>query len=134
MATTQLQNDTQLDKLTAAVPKVFGPRGHAIMDYVTAGTFLAAGVGLRRRNHPAANCAFANGAAILGMSMLTDYPGGLWRVISFRTHGVLDALQAAMVAVSPALLGFAREPEGQFFHGQAALEAGVIAATDFSGR
>jgi len=47
---------------------------------------------------------------------------------------LIDVMQAAMAAAGPALLGFAGEPEGQFFHGQAALEAGVLAATDFSGR
>jgi hypothetical protein len=128
------QIGTELEQITARVPKVFGGRGHAVMDYVTAGTFLAAGFAMRRRNPAAGNCALANGVAILGVSMITDYPGGVWPLISFKTHGVIDALQAAMTAGTPAMLGFAGEPEGQFFHGQAALEAGVIAATDFNDR
>ncbi len=124
--------NTQLEKMTAAVPKVMGGRGHALMDYVTAGSFLAAGFAMRGRNPTAANCAIANGIAIMGMSMMTDYPGGLWRRISFETHGLIDAAMAAITAGTPAMLGFAGEPEGHFFHGQAALEAGVIATTDFS--
>jgi hypothetical protein len=63
------------------------------------------------------------------LSLLTDYPGGVWRKLSFETHGVVDAMQAAMTAAGPALLGFASDPEAQVFHAQAALETGIIAAT-----
>jgi hypothetical protein len=59
-------------------------------------------------------------------------PGGVWPLFSFKTHGLLDAMQAAMAGAGPAVLGFASEPEAQFFHGQAVSELGVIAATDFA--
>jgi hypothetical protein len=85
------------------------------------------------RNRKAANLAFCNGLAVLGLSLMTDYPGGVFRTISFKTHGVIDVLQAGMSALGPALLGFAGEPEAQFFHAQAAVEAGVVASTDWNG-
>lgn len=40
-------------------------------------------------------------------------------------------MQAALAGVGPALFGFARAPEANFFYGQALSEAGVIAATDW---
>jgi hypothetical protein len=114
------------------VPKVISPGAHAILDYMTAGGFIAAGFWMRRKNRRASTLAFVNGAAVLGLSLLTDYPGGVFRRLSFKTHGAVDAMQAAMTAAGPAMLGFAETPEAQFFHGQAAVEGAVIAATDWT--
>ncbi len=63
--------------------------------------------------------------------MLTDYPGGLYRTLSFRTHRTGDVLQAILAGVGPALFGFAKDPEATYFYGQAVSEAAVIAATDW---
>jgi len=64
--------------------------------------------------------------------MMTDYPGGVFRRISFQTHGIVDVIQAVLAGAGPALLGFAKEPEAQAFYGQAAVEAGVVATTDWN--
>lgn len=128
-----MQNDTMTnmtDQLPQ-IPKLLGPAGHAVMDYMTAGTLLCAGFALRGRHSRASTLAFVNGAAVLGLSLMTDYPGGVFRKISFKTHGVIDAVQAVMMAAGPALMGFSKDPEATLFHGQAALEAGVMAATDW---
>ena len=127
-----MNNQSQLEELTSSVPKVISAKGHAVIDYLTAGSFFAAWYALRRRNPTAASLACANGMAVLGSSMLTNYPGGIWPVFSFKTHGLIDVGLTAMAALGPTVLGFADEPAGQFFHGQAAMEAGVVAATDFS--
>ena len=121
-----------LTRITENVPKVIDARTHAVLDYLTAGSFLAMGFAWMNRHPRASTLAFINGASVLAASLLTDYPGGVWRTLSFRTHGMLDVMQASMSATMPALLGFGSDPEAQFFHAQAALEAGVIAATDFS--
>jgi hypothetical protein len=121
-----------LTNMTSGMPKVIDPAAHAVLDYLTAGTFFAIGFSMLGRHQRAANLAFVNGASVLGLSMLTDYPGGLFRRISFQTHGVIDVIQAVMAAAGPALLGFAGEPEAQAFYGQAAVEGGVVAATDWT--
>lgn len=113
-------------------PKPITPGVHAILDYGVAATYLTVGMRLMSRHRTAAALAFVNGALVLGLSMLTDYPGGVWRVISFKSHGVADAMQAGLAAAGPALLGFAGDPEATFFYGQAASEVGVIAATDWA--
>lgn len=130
MQTEELTN--QMTDLTNSVPKVIDPTTHAILDYMTAGTFIAMGFGLMSRNRAAAGLAFANGVAVLGLSLMTDYPGGVFKTLSFKTHGTMDVLQAGMSALGPTVLGFASEPEAQFFHGQAAVEAAVVAATDWN--
>jgi hypothetical protein len=113
------------------IPKIIDPTTHAVLDYTTAGSFFALGFAMLGRHRRASTLAFINGGAVLGLSLFTDYPGGVWRKLSFRTHGMVDLMQAAMAATMPALLGFAGDPEAQAFHAQAAVELGVIAATDW---
>ena len=121
-----------LASLTDDMPKVISPRVHAMLDYGVASTFLVVGMRLAGRHRRAAALAFVNAAMVLGVSMMTNYPGGIWRVISFKSHGVADAMQAALAGFGPVLLGFANDREARFFYGQAASEAGVIAATDWN--
>ena len=121
-----------LMRMTEGVPKVIDPTAHAVLDYVTAGSFLAMGFAWMNRNPRASTAAFINGASVLAASLLTDYPGGVWRKLSFSTHGMLDAMQAPIWALMPTLMGFGGDPEAQFFRAQAALDAAVVAATDFT--
>jgi hypothetical protein len=116
---------------TADLPKVISPRAHAVLDYTVAATFFAMGARFRSRNPRASALAFVNGAMVLGVSLLTDYPGGVWRKISFKDHGKADAMQAGLAGLGPVLFGFGDTPEATFFYGQAASEVGVIAATDW---
>ena len=107
------------------------PAQHAVLDYGVAATFLAFGFSVLSRHRAAAALAFANGAMVLGMSLLTDYPGGLFKTLSFRAHRTGDIAQAALAALGPLVLGFGTDPEAKYFYGQAMSEAGVIAATDW---
>jgi hypothetical protein len=124
--------DTQLSTLTRAVPKVINPRAHAVADYSTVATLLGMGMRLRHQHPRASTFAFVNAATVLMSSLLTDYPGGVFRKMSFQAHGMMDVAQAAMLAAGPAMLGFGRDPEARLFYAQAALEAAVVAATDWS--
>jgi hypothetical protein len=103
-----------------------------MLDYGVAGTLFAVGFSLLNRHRPAATLALVNGAMILGMSMLTDYPGGVWRKLNFKGHRSADTILAAFVGIGPVLFGFPNEPETRFFYGQAMSEAGVIAMTDWN--
>jgi hypothetical protein len=114
------------------VAKVITPAQHAMLDYGVAATFFALGARYRNTNRAASLLAFINGGMVLGVSMFTDYPGGIWRKISFRTHGTLDAVQAGLAGLGPALFGFANREEARTFYGQAISEIGVIAATDWN--
>jgi hypothetical protein len=123
--------DTAMDTIEG-MPKPITPGVHAMLDYGVAATFLTVGAKLKSSHPRASKLAFLNGAMVLGLSMLTDYPGGVWRVISFKGHGVADAMQAALAGLGPVMFGFAGDPEAKFFYGQAASEVGVIAATDWN--
>jgi hypothetical protein len=108
-----------------------GPTQHAMLDYGVAGTFFMLGFRYKGQNNAASALAFINGAMVLGVSLFTNYPGGVWRRISFKTHGVLDGVQAALAGLGPVLFGFADEPEARTFYAQASSEVGVIAMTNW---
>lgn len=107
------------------------PAQHAMLDYGVAATFFGVGLSLMSRHRAAATLAFLNGGMVLGMSLLTDYPGGVYRTLSFKGHRTGDIIQAAFAGLGPVLFGFAKDSEANFFYGQALSEAGVIAATDW---
>jgi hypothetical protein len=65
------------------------------------------------------------------MWMLTDYPGGIVRVLPFRGHRAGDVLQAAFAGVGAMVFGFAGDEEARFLNPQAASEIRVITATDW---
>ena len=67
----------------------------------------------------------------MGMSLLTDCPGGVFRTRSFRAHRTADIVQAALAGLGPVLFRFRSDPEAKYFYGQAASEVAVIAATDW---
>jgi hypothetical protein len=113
------------------IPKVIDPARHAMLDYGVAASFFALGASMRNRHRGAATLAFINGAMVLGMSLFTDYPGGVWKKISFPMHGALDMVQAAVAGLGPVVMGFSNDPEATAFYGQALSEVGVIAATDW---
>ncbi len=115
-----------------SVSKAIDPARHAMLDYGVASMFFALGMRYRNRNRAASTLAFINGGLVLGMSLLTDYPGGVWPAISFKTHGMMDVGQAALAGMGPVLFGFADEPEARTFWAQAASEVGVIASTDWN--
>jgi hypothetical protein len=107
------------------------PAQHALLDYAVAGAFFGAGTWLLSRHRSAAGLAFLNSAMVLGMSMLTDYPGGVYRRLSFQQHRGGDILQATVAGLGPILLGFPRDAEAHLFYCQAIGELGLIAATDW---
>ncbi len=110
---------------------MISPAQHAVLDYSVASLFFSLAVRYRGENDRASALALANGAMVLGMSLLTDYPGGVWPVLSFKTHRTLDIVQAALTGFGPLLLGFGGAPEARTFYGQAASEIGVVAMTDW---
>src|SRR5688500_18616354 len=104
-------NTEDLERVTRTIPKVIDARGHALIDYLTAAGFFALGYAMLGRHSRAAGFAALNGLCVLTLSVLTDYPGGLFRTVSFKTHGTIDMMLAAMCAAGPGILGFAGDAE-----------------------
>jgi hypothetical protein len=114
---------------TKKLPKAITPKGHAVIDYLTVGAFLVTGALYWRRHKRAALSAFICGGAELALSLITDYPGGVKKVISFPTHCKVDLGLAAMTATMPEFMGFKDDREKRFFLAQS---AGITLATNLT--
>lgn len=120
-----------VEAVAGRLPKVISPRVHAVIDYATAGAFFLMGALFWKNNKRAAVAAICCGVAEATNTMITRYPGGVADVISFETHGKIDAAMAGAVSTMPNLLGFSDEPEAKHFRMQGTMIAGVTAMTDF---
>jgi hypothetical protein len=120
-----------LAKLSGRLPQPINPRAHAVIDYIVAGTFFAVGALYWRRNRRAAISSLVCGTAATINSLITDYPGGVWRVTSFQDHGRVDMGLAGLTAAMPNLMQFHDESEARFFQMQALAETAVTVLTDF---
>ncbi|HVN22207.1 MAG TPA: hypothetical protein VMU05_25700 [Dongiaceae bacterium] len=116
------------------IPDILSPGAHAILDYMIAGACFATAGLFWRQNKRAAVAALLCGGAQLGVSMLTDYPGGVRKAIKFPTRRKLDLGLAAMAAAMPEFLNFEDEPQRKFFTAQGVLITAANELTRFPER
>jgi hypothetical protein len=100
---------------TNRMPSVISPTAHAIIDYITVGAFYIMTAAFWRRNKRAALGSLMCGSAELWTTLLTDFPGGVAKVIDLPTHLRIDMGLAAMAATLPDFMGFKEEPESKWF-------------------
>ena len=120
--------------LIKPIPRFVSPKAHSIVDYLTAGAFVASATLFWSRSKRAAVAALLCGGAELAVSLLTDYPGGVMKVINFRAHRDIDLGLAAMTATMPEFLAFKDEPEKKFFLGQGVFISAIAEITKFPGK
>jgi len=120
--------------LRRAFPKLISAKTHSAIDYVHAGANFTAAAVLRNRNRDASNAALGLGLAGLLNALLTDYPLGVFRLYSFKTHGVLDHGLAAAAGIIPHVLQFQDHPEAKYFHGQATAGLLIADLSDYGER
>ena len=113
------------------MPKVIDPATHTVLDYAVAGSFLLMGILFWKRNRRAAVSSLFCGGTAAANILLTDYPGGSRKVISYQAHGHIDTGIAGMTAALPRLLRFEDEPEAGFFEVAALAETVIVGLTDF---
>jgi hypothetical protein len=112
----------KLVKMVASpIPRMVTPKAHAMIDYASVGLFLGTTAWFWRRNRRAAMASLICGGAELAIMLLTDYPGGVTKFISFRTHREMDYGLAAIVATMPESLAFEDHDGTKFFRVQGAL-------------
>ena len=120
--------------VTRPLPRSVSPHGHSIVNYIVAGSFMA-GAGLFWRNNKrAAVASLVCGLADLAVTVLTDSPGGVHRVISLSRRREIDLGLAAMFSTMPQFLAFNQEKEKGFFLLQGAVMTGLAELTQFPER
>jgi hypothetical protein len=123
--------NTGVDVLENKLPKVISPTAHGIIDYSHAAFFFILGVCCTRSNKRAASAAFATGGFILVQSLLTDYRLGVKPVLSFETHGKMDAVFASSSWLIPQVFGFQGTPAAKVFALNSLAEASVVGMTEW---
>jgi hypothetical protein len=103
------------------LPRIISPKAQAILDYLLVGSFFGTASWFWRHNKRAALGAVLCGSAKLAVTLLTDNPGGVSRIITPRARREIDLGLAAMVATMPDFLAFKDEPERKFFLAQGVL-------------
>ena len=120
------------DVATRRLPKLLSVEAHQAADFLLAGSFAAAGAWFFRRNRRAALAAWISGASLLGLTLLTSYPGKKRRHLAFPLHGKIETGMAAMIAGMPEFLRLEDEKERHFFTLKAGLLTVISNLTAFS--
>ena len=111
--------------------KILSPFAHAILDYGLAVAFLLAPSVLDMTGTAAA-LSHTVGIAYIAVSLFTRYPLGLFKVIAFPTHGVLESLMAVGWVAAPWLFGFSADTGARNFFVMAGIGLLLVAAiTDY---
>ena len=113
------------------MPKVIDPTTHAVLDYAVAGSFLLMGFRFWKRSKRAAIGSLVCGGAAVANILLTDYPGGIRPILSYKAHGRVDAGIAGMTAAVPRMMRFADGREARFFEIEALANTAIAGLTDF---
>lgn len=113
--------------------KPIKPLPHAFADYAMAfGLMAAPWLFGFSKNRKATISAVGTGLGILKLSLLTRYPLGAAKLVSFPTHGVIEASTAAASIGAPWALGFSNDRAATITHVAAGIATlGVVALTDY---
>jgi hypothetical protein len=113
------------------LPKMVSPAAHGIIDYAHSAFFLGLGLLSWRSNRRAAWAALSTSGFILVQSLATDYRFGAKPLISFETHGKMDAVFASTSWMVPLLFGFKGTTAAKVFEANSLAESSVVGITDW---
>src|SRR5215468_10540691 len=84
------------------------PTLHGIADYLAAASLLTMPfiLGLGSSAPLAKWLAVCSGIALVVYSLMTDYRYGIFRILPFRKHLIVDTLVAVVFALAPSVFGF----------------------------
>jgi hypothetical protein len=95
--------------------KILSPRVHGFLDYLVV-AFLLVAPSLFGLRGIAATLCYVVAPTQLVMSLLTDYPLGVAKLIPFTVHGAIEVVMALGLIAMPWLFGFsAVDVERNFF-------------------
>lgn len=114
--------------------KVISPRIHGYLDFVTVILFLLAPALFNLSQVPAM-LAYSLAAIHLIVTLTSDFPFGIIKVIPFPVHGWIERIVGPSLLAVPFLLGFSDEEIARNFY----IAAGIIIIavgmlTDYQGK
>jgi hypothetical protein len=95
--------------------KVISPRTHGYLDFLTVGIFLLAPTLLGLSQIPAM-LAYSLAAVHLIVTLTSDFPFGVVKLIPFTIHGWIERLVGPSLIALPFILGFAEEETARNFY------------------
>lgn len=101
--------------------KILSAKVHGVLDYVVVIVFLAAPKLIGLQGTPAL-LSYALAAVHLMVTVLTDFPLGLVKLIPLPIHGWIELAVAPTLIAVPWVLGFAAVPMARWFY----VAAGVV--------
>ena len=113
--------------------KVISPRIHGYFDFLTVVIFLLAPALLGLSQLPAM-LAYSLAAVHLIVTLTSDFPFGIFRLIPFAIHGWIERLVGPSLIALPFIFGFANEDIARNFYiamGVAVIVLGML--TDYKG-
>ncbi|MGH8568476.1 MAG: hypothetical protein ACREXU_10780 [Gammaproteobacteria bacterium] len=113
--------------------KIITPRVHGYLDYVTVVVFLLAPALLGLTGIPAM-LAYALAVIHLLMTLVTDFPSGVGKLIPFTIHGWIERVVGPLLVLVSFIPGFATDTAAQVFYlviGVVIILVGLL--TDYQG-
>jgi len=113
--------------------KIISPTHHGYLDFATVVIFLFAPSVFGLNGLPAM-LAYALAIIHLAVTLATDFPFGVIKIIPFKMHGWIERLVGPLLVVIPFISGFANDAAARNFYifiGLIIILVGVL--TDYEG-
>jgi len=95
--------------------KILNAKAHGCLDYLVVLIFLAAPSVLHLSMLPAA-ISYTLAAVHLLVTIATDFPLGLLKVLPLKWHGIIELIVGPVLIALPFVLGMGNEPAAQYFY------------------
>ena len=95
--------------------KMISARHHGYLDFLTVGIFLLAPTVLNLSQIPGM-LAYVLAGVHLMVTLATDFPPGIFRILSFTVHGLIERIVGPVLIALPFILGFTDEPAARNFY------------------
>jgi len=114
--------------------KLINAKAHGVLDYLVVLLFLAAPSLFHLSAVPAA-ISYSLAGIHLALTLLTDFPLGLVKVIPLKWHGVIELIVAPCLVALPFVLSLTAEPAALYFYAANGVVLFIVwCLTDYSKR
>jgi hypothetical protein len=114
--------------------RILSPRIHGVIDLITVAVLVLGSIVVGLGGSPLA-IALTLAAVHLLMTLLTDFPMGVWKRIPFFVHGIVELVVGIGLLILPSYAGYSPgSPARRFYLAMGAVILIVWALTAYRGR